>query len=102
MPINLMIEPLTGGGFIVDLKILSKEQLEVLEQLKKLLLSNSTFYLAGSAFSESVALKALTYFNDAEEEELSEGIRFQFSWDEIKRDFIKLSYEYFTQQIKKT
>ena len=26
-----MIEPLTGGGFIVDLTILSKEQTEILE-----------------------------------------------------------------------
>jgi hypothetical protein len=49
----------------------------------------------------SVALKALTYFNDAEQEELPEGIRYQFSWDEIKRDLIRLSYEYFNQKIKK-
>lgn len=229
---SLIKERLTGGGFIVDLKILSREQLGVLEQLKKSILLNSTFYLAGgtglaillnhrrsvdfdffseidffplkmieelkknfkeeqislvemkkdtlivslkkiqtsffrydypllkpltgqyglkiasiediaamkvisivqrglkkdfidlwtiikdtaysldelfplckkkygSAFSESVALKALTYFHDAEEEELSEGIRHQFLWDEIKRDLIKLSYEYFNEQMKK-
>jgi hypothetical protein len=30
-----MIELLTGGGFIVDLTILSKEQIEILEILKK-------------------------------------------------------------------
>lgn len=233
MLINLMIEHLIGGGFIVDLTILSKEQLEILEILKKLLLSNSQFYLAGgtglalilahrksldfdfftkekfsslriarelkkyfgekqisllelkedtlivflkniqtaffhynypllkpllsennlkiasledisamkvisivqrglkkdfidlwaiiketeyslddifsfckkkysSSFSESIALKALTYFKDAEEEEIPEGIKYQYSWNEIKKELITLSYQYFTQQTKKT
>lgn len=231
MPINLMIEPLTGGGFIVDLKILSKNQLEILEILKKSLLSNSPFYLAGgtglalilahrksidfdffskaefssikivteikkhlqeedvslvemkedtlivllnnvqtaffhynypllkpfisendikiasiedisamkvisivqrglkkdfidlwtiiketgyslnnifsfckkkygSSFSESIALKALTYFKDAEAEEVPKGIKYHYSWKDIKEELIILSYEHFNQQIK--
>ncbi len=54
----------------------------------------------GSAFSESVALKALTYFKDAEKEDTPEGVRYNFSWDDIKKDFITLSCEYFNQQIK--
>jgi len=41
-----MIEPLTGGGFIVDLTILSKEQTEILEALKRSVLLNSLLYLA--------------------------------------------------------
>jgi len=51
----------------------------------------------GSAFSESIALKALTYFKDAEEEEIPEGIKCNFSWDNIKKDLIKATHEYFTQ-----
>jgi predicted nucleotidyltransferase component of viral defense system len=227
-----MIEHLTGGGFIVDLMILSKEQQEVLEILKKLLLSNRPFYLAGgtglalilghrksidfdffsesefspikitnelknyfqeeqlslvemkedtlivllktiqtsffnynypllkptitengltvasiedisamklisimqrglkkdfidlwtviketkytindifyfcrkkygSAFSESIALKALTYFNDAEEDETPEGLKYNYSWHKIKKDLIRKSLKYFNEQIKK-
>jgi len=227
-----MIEHLTGGGFIVDLMILSKEQQEILEILKKLLLSNSSFYLAGdtglaillghrkslafdffskseispikitkelknyfqdeklslvemkedtlivllntiqtsffnynypllkpsityngiavasiediaamkmisimqrglkkdfvdlwtvlketkykfndifcfcrnkydSAFSESIALKALTYFKDAEDEDMPEGIKYQYSWNVIKKDLIRKSLKYFNEQIKK-
>ena len=42
-----MAEPLTGGGFIVDLMILSKEQTEILETLKRSVLLNSPLYLAG-------------------------------------------------------
>jgi hypothetical protein len=42
-----MIELLTGGGFIVDLTILSKEQTEILEALKRSVLLNSLLYLAG-------------------------------------------------------
>ena len=226
-----MIEPLTGGGFIVDLTILSPKQGEVLERLKKSILLNNSFYLAGGtglalilghrksvdfdffsevnfsplklikelekyfqedqisliemkedtliislkkvwtsffyydypllkplisencfkiasledmaamkvisimqrglkkdfidlwtilketgysikdilswckkkygpAFSESVALKALTYFEDAEKEDMPEGIRYNFSWDDLKKDFITLTCEYFNQQIK--
>ncbi len=231
MPINLMIDPLTGGGVIVDLTILSKDQREILEILKKSLLSNSPFYLAGgtglalllshrksvdfdffsetefssikiveelkkyfqeeqislvemkedtlivylkniqtsffyydypllkmlisencvniaslediaamkiisiiqrglkkdfidlwtiiketdyslneifsfckkkysSTFSESIALKALTYFHDAEEEEPPEGIKHNFLWDNIKKELVTLSHEYFNQQIR--
>jgi predicted nucleotidyltransferase component of viral defense system len=51
----------------------------------------------GSAFSESIALKALIYFKDAEEEEIPEGIKYNFSWDNIKKDLIKATHEYFTQ-----
>ena len=51
MGINLMIEHLIGGGLIMDLRILSREQKEVLERLKKSVLSNklfpNLFYLAG-------------------------------------------------------
>ncbi|PIY33043.1 MAG: hypothetical protein COZ07_03605 [Candidatus Infernicultor aquiphilus] len=138
-----MIEPLTGGGFIVDLTILSKEQIEILETLKRSVLLNSLSVASvedisamkmisiiqrglkkdfvdlwaiirqteyslkdifsfckkkyGSAFSESIALKALTYFKDAEEEEIPEGIKCNFSWDNIKKDLIKATHEYFTQ-----
>lgn len=42
-----MIEHLIGGGLIMDLGILSREQKEVLERLKKFVLSNNLFYLAG-------------------------------------------------------
>jgi len=42
-----MIEHLIGGGLITDLGILSREQNEVLERLKKSVLSNNLFYLAG-------------------------------------------------------
>ena len=42
-----MIEHLIGGGLIMDLGILSREQKEVLERLKKSVLSNNLFYLAG-------------------------------------------------------
>jgi len=42
-----MIEHLIGGGLIMDLGILSREQNEVLERLKKSVLSNNLFYLAG-------------------------------------------------------
>jgi len=227
-----MTEHLTGGGFIVDLTILSKEQLEVLKILKKLLLSNKSFYLAGgtglalvlghrksvdfdifskeefssfkiadelkkyftvnqisvaeiktdtlivflkkvqtaffhynyplirpllskngiqiasiedisamklisivqrglkkdfidlwtiikeseyslndifsfcknkygSSFSESVTLKALNYFKDAEEEDTPEGEKYHYSWSEIKKDLITLSTEYLNQQLKR-
>ena len=43
----MTIEHLIGGGFIMDLGILSREQNEVLERLKKSVLSNNLFYLAG-------------------------------------------------------
>jgi len=234
MGINLMIEHLIGGGLIMDLKILSREQNEVLERLKKSVISNklfrNLFYLAGgtglalilahrksddfdffskekfsteklleiiiesfgedkvilseikddtliifltniqvaffqynypllkplikknslniasiedisamkviaiiqrgtkkdfidlwaiirqteyslkdifsfckekydSAFSESIALKALTYFKDAEEEETLEGIKYKFPWDDIKKDFITFTREYFNQYL---
>ena len=46
-----MIEHLTGGGLIMDLGILSQKQNEVLERLKKSVISNklfpNLFYLAG-------------------------------------------------------
>ena len=42
-----MIEHLIGGGLIMNLEILSREQSEVLERLKKSVLSNNLFYLAG-------------------------------------------------------
>jgi len=42
-----MIEHLIGGGLIMDLGILSREQNEVLERLKKSVFSNNLFYLAG-------------------------------------------------------
>jgi len=234
MGINLMIEHLIGGGLIMDLKILSREQNEVLERLKKSVISNklfpNLFYLAGgtglalmlahrksddfdffskekfsteklleiiiesfgedkvilseikddtliifltniqvaffqynypllkpvikknslniasiedisamkviaiiqrgtkkdfidlwaiirqtehslkdifsfckekydSAFSESIALKALTYFKDAEEEETLEGIKYKFPWDDIKKDFITFTREYFNKYL---
>jgi len=42
-----MIEHIIGGGFIMDLGILSREQNGVLKRLKKSVLSNNLFYLAG-------------------------------------------------------
>ena len=42
-----MIEHLIGGGLIMDFGILSREMNEVLENLKKSVLSNNLFYLAG-------------------------------------------------------
>jgi len=53
----------------------------------------------GSAFSESIALKALTYFQDAEEEETPEGIKYKFSWDDIKKDLITFTCEHFNQYL---
>jgi len=55
----------------------------------------------GSAFSESIALKALTYFKDAEDEDMPKGIKYQYSWNAIKKDFIRKSLKYFNEQIKK-
>ena len=52
-----------------------------------------------SAFSESIALKALTYFKDAEEEETPEGIKYKFPWDDIKKDFITFTREYFNKYL---
>ena len=52
-----------------------------------------------SAFSESIALKALTYFQDAEGEETLEGIKYKFPWDDIKKDFITFTREYFNQYL---
>ena len=140
-----MIELLIGGGFIVELTILSKKQIEILEILKKSILLNNlgvasvedisamkvisiiqrglkkdfvdlwviirqTEYSLkdifsfckekyGSAFSESIAIKALTYFQDAEEEETPEGIKYKFSWDDIKKDLINFTREYFNQYL---
>ncbi len=54
----------------------------------------------GSSFSESVTLKALTYFKDAEEEETPEGVKYHYSWSEIKKDLITLSSGYFNQQLE--
>jgi len=52
-----------------------------------------------NAFSESIALKALTYFQDAEEEETPEGIKYKFPWDDIKKDLITFTREYFNQYL---
>jgi len=55
----------------------------------------------GKAFSESIALKALTYFKDAEEEipeggeEEKEGSN--FSWESIKKYLIENCRKYFEQ-----
>lgn len=62
-----MIEHLTGGGFIVDLTILSKEQTEVLETLKRSVLLNSPFYrynypLLKPFFSEYGSYFTCNYF----------------------------------------
>ena len=140
-----MIELLIGGGFIVELTILSKEQTEISEALKRSELLNNLSVASiedisamkvisiiqrglkkdfvdlwviirqteyslkdifsfckekyGSAFSESIALKALTYFQDAEEEETPEGIKYRFPWDGIKKDFITFTREYFNQYL---
>jgi len=66
---------------------------------------NDIFYFCkkkyGSAFSESIALKALTYFKDAEDESIPKGIKYQYSWNAIKKDLIIKSLKYFNEQIKK-
>jgi hypothetical protein len=53
----------------------------------------------GSTFSESIAIKALTYFQDAEEEETPEGIKYIFPWDDIKKDLITCTRKYFNQYL---
>jgi len=50
----------------------------------------------GKAFSESIALKALTYFKDAEEE-IPEGEESNFSWEIIKKYLIENCRKYFEQ-----
>ena len=94
-----MIELLIGGGFIVDLTILSKKQRDLLDTLKKSVLFNSSFYLAGgtglgSIFSESIALKALTYFKDAEDENIDLKLKDDISWEDIKSFFITICLKY--------
>ena len=54
----------------------------------------------GSVFSESIAIKALTYFQDAEEEEMPEGIKYKFPWDDIKKDLTTFTREYFNQYLQ--
>lgn len=54
----------------------------------------------GSAFSESIAIKALTYFQDAEEEEMPEGLKYTFPWDDIKKDLTASTREYFNQYLQ--
>ncbi|MCJ7789157.1 MAG: nucleotidyl transferase AbiEii/AbiGii toxin family protein [Candidatus Atribacteria bacterium] len=129
----------------MDLTILSKEQTEILEVLKRSILLNNLSIASvedisamkmisiiqrglkkdfvdlwaiirqteyslqdifsfckkkySSAFSESIALKALTYFKDAEEEEIPEGIKYNFLWDNIKKDLITFTREYFNQYL---
>jgi len=51
------------------------------------------------AFSESIALKALTYFKDAEEEKTIEGLKSNFPWENIKKDLITFTREYFNQYL---
>jgi predicted nucleotidyltransferase component of viral defense system len=50
----------------------------------------------GKAFSESIALKALTYFKDAEEE-TPEKEKSNFSWENIKKYLIENCRKYFEQ-----
>ena len=51
----------------------------------------------GKAFSESIALKALTYFKDAEEETPEEE-ESNFSWESIKKYLIENCRKYFEQK----
>jgi len=51
----------------------------------------------GKAFSESIALKALTYFKDAEEETPDEE-ESNFSWESIKKYLIENCRKYFEQK----
>jgi len=48
----------------------------------------------GSIFSESIALKALTYFKDAEDEKIDLEIKDNISWEDIKSSFITICLEY--------
>jgi len=50
------------------------------------------------AFSESIALKALTYFKDAEEETL-EGLKSNFFWENIKKYLIENCRKYLEQNL---
>ena len=70
-----------------------------MDTLKKSVLLNSRFYLAGgtglgSIFSESIALKAMTYFKDAEDEQIDLEIKDNISWEDIKSSFITICLEY--------
>lgn len=48
----------------------------------------------GSIFSESIALKALTYFKDAEEENIDFKIKDDVTWEKIKKDLLTMCREY--------
>ena len=47
-----------------------------------------------SIFSESIALKALTYFKDAEDEIVNLKLKDNISWKKIKKDFLTMCREY--------
>jgi len=51
------------------------------------------------AFSESIALKALIYFKDAEEEKTIEGLKSNFPWENIKKYLIENCRKYFKQKL---
>jgi len=53
-------------------------------------------------FSESVALKALVYFQDAEEERIELGMKSNFSWDIVKNDLTTISREYLNKYLQKS
>ncbi|GAG33230.1 unnamed protein product, partial [marine sediment metagenome] len=40
------------------------------------------------------------YFQDAEEEEMPEGIKYKFPWDDIKKDLTTFTREYFNQYLQ--
>jgi hypothetical protein len=48
----------------------------------------------GQIFSESIALKALTYFKDAEDEKIDLEIKDNISWEKIKKDLLTMCREY--------
>ena len=52
----------------------------------------------GKALAESIAVKALTYFKDAEEETL-EGLKSNFFWENIKKYLIENCRKYLEQNL---
>jgi len=82
-----MIEPLTGGGFIVDLTILSKEKKEILDVLKRSVLLNSLLYLAGGT---GLALIKKNNLSIASVEDISTMKMISIIQRGLKKDFIDL------------
>jgi predicted nucleotidyltransferase component of viral defense system len=93
MKVIAIIQRGTKKDFI-DLWTIMKEKKY---SLKDIFTFSKTKYR--KAFSESIALKALTYFKDAEEEKNIEGLKLNFSWENIKKYLIENCRKYFEQNL---